>query len=233
MLIVTAGKGGAGKTTTAVTFAVMAYDSGKRVGFLDADNQNSASEWLQEAEPAITLRTVPWDLELKQKIRLIDRELKTLLAHHDVVFADAAGGFSDESLSLILQAQLLLIPFEANLLDLRTTAKAIDFLKKARRINNSRRYRQACLIVNKLDTRRTRTIAELDRLVPNLSEPVAETRIRFLNPLPEAVKQSTVVSRGKQRRWQGAATDFRRLYHEIAERFAPDLLSSERHGRAA
>lgn len=49
------GKGGAGKTTLSILLGCALADAGRRVAFIDRDPQKTATRWIQETKPALTL----------------------------------------------------------------------------------------------------------------------------------------------------------------------------------
>ena len=57
VILFTNTKGGVGKSTLASHLVLFLHDRGSRVAaLLDADQQLSSSEWVSDAEPAITVR---------------------------------------------------------------------------------------------------------------------------------------------------------------------------------
>jgi chromosome partitioning protein len=204
MIAVTNQKGGVGKSTTAVGFAVLLFDQGFRVALLDADNQRSSSQWIAEAEPQITVRTVSSAKECRS-------EAQRLAISHDFVVADGPGGLGDMTCTLLESADLALIPVTPSALDIRSVQPAISELEEAQKKNGG--PPEGWLILNKI--RRRDTISrELETVAPNLGVRVAKTAIRDLAMFREAAQQGTVVTR-MGRKGADAAKDFGELFQEI------------------
>jgi chromosome partitioning protein len=96
-------KGGVGKSTLAVHYAVWLFDRGFKTALLDADEQRSSSKWLAQVEPKITISLantpetcVPMAQELKSS--------------HDFVVGDAPGGMGEISRTMLILADLALFP---------------------------------------------------------------------------------------------------------------------------
>ncbi len=147
MLIVFANtKGGVGKSTLAVHLAVWLHDRGYKTALMDADKQRSSSIWTAEAEPRITVATAdtPDDCLLKAQ---------GLISSHDCVIGDGPGGLDDLSRTMLLLADLAVLPISPSVLDLRSVQQATGILRYAQGINKGRP--EGRLVLNKMRTRDT------------------------------------------------------------------------------
>ena len=144
-MIVTANqKGGVGKSTLAVHLAVWLFDRGTTVALLDADKQRSSSQWMVEAEPNVTIRTV----DSPENCVSVAQDLAQ---SHDFVVGDGPGGLDDLSRTLLILADLAVIPISPSILDVRSVSQATEVLRYAQGINRGRP--EARLVLNKMRTR--------------------------------------------------------------------------------
>jgi chromosome partitioning protein len=115
-------KGGVGKSTIAVHLAAWLHGQGHRVTLADCDTQQSSSEWIREAVPAV--KTVRLD-----NPDIILNELPLLAADTDFVIADGPGSQTETSRALLLRADLAIVPCKASMLEVRALAKATEVLR--------------------------------------------------------------------------------------------------------
>src|SRR5580704_14044989 len=131
IIVVANSKGGVGKSTIAVHLAAWLHEKGHRVTLADCDTQHSSSEWLQEAVPEIkTVRLAGSDQ--------IMEELPSLAKECDYVVADGPGSNTDTSRTLLLCADLAVVPCKASMLEVRALKQATTALRHSHRIRRGR-----------------------------------------------------------------------------------------------
>src|SRR5207248_5778533 len=91
------------------------------------DAQQSSSEWLAEAAPAV--RTV----RLADPTAILDA-LPQLAQEADFVVADGPGSNTESSRALLLRADLAVVPCKASMLEVRALAQATNVLRQAQDI---------------------------------------------------------------------------------------------------
>lgn len=117
-------KGGSGKTTLAISCAVVAQESGKRVLIIDMDTQASAETWYQDREN-----------ENPQLIKINANELdKALVAaknnKFDIVLIDTPGRDEPSIASAIRVSDLCIIPCRPSPADMKATPPTIETIKR-------------------------------------------------------------------------------------------------------
>jgi chromosome partitioning protein len=203
-IVVANSKGGVGKSTLAVHLAVWLHDRGAKVALLDLDKQCSSSQWISQAEPQITVRTADTP-------EICLSELQALARSHDFVVGDGPGGLDDVSRTLLILADLALLPITPSILDLRSVQQATAVLRYAQEINRGRPIGR--LVLNKMKARGIIS-RELKTSAPGLGVSVTENVIRDLEAYKDAAQQGTVVTR-MGRKGKHAAEEIERLFSEL------------------
>jgi chromosome partitioning protein len=129
IIAITNSKGGVGKTTLAVHLAAWLHEQGHRVTLADCDKQQSSSEWIREAVPAV--KAVRLD-----NPDVIINDLPGLDQETDFVVADGPGSLAETSRSLLLRAHLGIFPCKASMLEVRALAKATEVLRQSQSVRN-------------------------------------------------------------------------------------------------
>jgi chromosome partitioning protein len=118
-------KGGTSKTALALNLAVEALAAGLEVVIVDLDPQVSASDWKDlrgDAAPVVAAPPVPH----------LDRALKAAAeAGADLVIVDTAGRTNDAASAAARVADLVLVPLQPSLADLKTLASTLDIIRLA------------------------------------------------------------------------------------------------------
>lgn len=217
MIVFVNSKGGVGKSTLASHFALWAHDLGISTALLDADKQESSSDWLVEAEPQITIQTAD------NPDQCLERALQ-LQAEHRLVIGDGPAGLDDVSRTLLLLADIAVLPLTPSILDLRSLQQATAILKYAQTLNGGRPAGR--IVLNKMRTR-DHISAELKVAAPTMGVQVASTIIRDLQAYRDAAGQATSVGR-LGRRAQHAAAEIDDLFRELLGDRLSELLKQKR-----
>jgi chromosome partitioning protein len=191
-------KGGVGKSTLAVHFAVWAFDQGIRTALIDTDKQRSSSAWIAEAEPGITIHTADTAEECLQQVTALRQTA-------DLIVGDGPAGLDEISRTLLILSDLAILPLTPSLLDLRSVQQASEVLRFAQGINGGRPAGR--IVLNKMRTRDSIS-RELQSAAPTLGVDVAETVIRDLQAYRDAAGQGDCVTRlGKKTRHAAQEVD--------------------------
>ena len=116
-------KGGTGKTTLAISLATMATNSKKSVAIVDLDPQVSACKWsdLRQKEIPTVIDSQPARLQA-----VVDRAKNEKL---DLLCIDTASRTEQASLEAVRLSDLIIVPMQASVVDLRTIEATFDLIK--------------------------------------------------------------------------------------------------------
>ena len=132
-LVLGSGKGGSGKTTTALNLAAFAANEGLKVILVDMDTQETLTQWHNrrpEEAPPLVLHTIPL-AKAAEAIEYIDREAAD--AGVDLVIADTPPGIVDhpkESRLLVNRADYVLVPTTQGTPDVISVVEWMGFLRR-------------------------------------------------------------------------------------------------------
>jgi chromosome partitioning protein len=204
IIVIANSKGGVGKSTIAVHLTAWLHEKGHRVTLADCDTQHSSSEWLHEAVPEIkTVRLTSSDQ--------IMEELPEIAKGVDFVIADGPGSNTDTSRTLLLCADLAIVPCKASMLEVRALKQATLALQHAHRV---RRGRPPAIIVLSMVGRRYRLTQDMRNAASGLRLPVAKIALTLRQIYADAPGQGVVVWQLGARARE-AARQIRSLFREI------------------
>jgi chromosome partitioning protein len=176
-------KGGVGKTTIAVHLAAFLAAKKRRVIFIDADPQQSASAWIEELGFPIQLETLDDPEE-------IFRRVAKLAADADDIVIDGPAGLSGTTRAIMLRADRVFLPCGPSILDLRAASKAVHLLQEAQKAGKG--LPKGALVPNKLQ-KRGRLSREMLDAVHKLKIPVL-AGLSQRQAFADAAGQAKVVS---------------------------------------
>ncbi len=118
-------KGGVGKTTLSYSFATALAQLEQKVLLVDADPQHGAITWQahREAEPLFPIIGLPTDK--------LHREMAAHAANYDHIVIDAPPQVSSIARSIILAADLILIPVQPSPHDIWSAADIVQLIEEA------------------------------------------------------------------------------------------------------
>jgi chromosome partitioning protein len=183
IIVVANSKGGVGKSTLAVHLAAWLHEQGHEVMLADCDTQHSSSAWLQEAVPEIkTVRLTSSD-QIMDELPQLGREV-------DFVVADGPGSNTDTSRTLLLCADLAIVPCKASMLEVRALNQATSALRHAREV---RRGRPKAVLVLSMVGMNYRLTKDMHAVAAGLRLPVAKTALTLRQVYADAPGQGVVV----------------------------------------
>ena len=119
-------KGGTGKTSTAINLAVEAISYGLEVVVIDLDPQVSACDWKDiRGDKAPLVASVP--------VPHVERTLNAMRENGaDLVIIDTAGRTDTAAAEAARVADLVYVPLQPSLIDLRTLSSTLGIIRTAR-----------------------------------------------------------------------------------------------------
>ncbi len=123
-------KGGCGKSTSAVHLSRHLLDKQQEVALVDADAQASATTWIENLEQTIPR---PKIFRITEPDPLLD-QIPAIDETFDSVIIDGAGGLAEVQRTILLLADLVLIPVQPTVLDIAASSEAIAAVRRARPI---------------------------------------------------------------------------------------------------
>ena len=178
-------KGGVGKTTIAVHLAAWLAGKKRKVIFIDADPQQSASAWIKALPIPIPLETLDDPEE-------IIRRVAKLAADADDIVIDGPAGLSETTRAIMVRADKVFLPCGPSILDFRAASKAVDLLREAQKLTARNGLPMGALIPNKLQ-KRGRLSREMLDAVQRLKIPVL-AGLSQRQAFADAAGQAKVVS---------------------------------------
>ena len=134
-------KGGTGKSTISVNLADAIARRGYETLLIDADPQGSVAYWDSLGE------TAPFDI-MHHPSDTLNREIDRLAKGYKHTVIDGPPGTGDITLSILLAAQLAIVPMAPSVFDLSSSNEMIDLVREARKHN--RRLKPRLLIARKV-----------------------------------------------------------------------------------
>jgi chromosome partitioning protein len=195
-------KGGVGKSTIAVHFAVAEAEKGKKVALIDSDVQESSTRWLRDLNDGVALYRLQTPDDVLE-------EAPKLVKQYDLVIADGPAGLSEVTRAILLVADLALLPCGPSTMDLRPARDSMRVVKQAQSIRQG--IPRTYFVPNKLQTN-TRLSRELLATAEALGLPVLPG-LHLRQAYADAAGQGTVVWRMSNAR--AAAEEIHRLFVSI------------------
>ncbi|MDH2326034.1 ParA family partition ATPase [Cereibacter sp. SYSU M97828] len=175
-------KGGAGKTTLAVTLAVAFARDGARVAVLDTDPQGSLGRWFMQrrdrlGDPGLDFATASaWG---------VSYECEKLRRASDIVIVDTPPKVDADLRPALREADLVLIPVAGSHLDLWATDGVLDLA--------ARESRRTMIVLNRMKAG-TRLAEEVAGAAAKTGSGVAQTRFGHRTAFAESLGQGIAVS---------------------------------------
>jgi chromosome partitioning protein len=201
IIAVVNGKGGVGKTTTAINLAAT-FQKNHTVLLVDADIQGSASWWFGRSQNGMG-----FDLSQDTNPKLLGHLRK--IKGYDLVIVDTPPALHSEALTAVVDvADYLVLPTPPAPMDLAvlvdTVNTAVTPAKKPYRV-----------LLTKVDTRSLGEALEAQNTLLQLGIPACNAFIRIYKAHERAALEGVAITQWRGKNGREAESDYRRVAEEI------------------
>jgi chromosome partitioning protein len=200
-------KGGCGKSTTAVHLAYWLVVKQKQKALLiDADAQQSSSQWLAGMEVSIPYEVVQTPDDLLEQI-------PEFVQQYDNLIVDGPASLAEATRAILFRADLALVPVQPTGVDLRSAAEAVRLIKQAQSVRGGP---PAALVFLSRAVKGTKLKAEARALLGKIPEvTVLDRTIHQRQVCADTSGQSATVWDLPSRPARESAREFEGLFEKI------------------
>lgn len=190
-------KGGAGKTTTAITLGAMLAEKNK-VLLVDTDPQGSATWWEEGG-------AMPFNLSTERKATLLNR-LRSI-DDYDYVIVDTPPNVESAALEAVVnESDFVVVPTASKMLDLQSVLSTVRRLDGAHKV-----------LLTRVDPRSIREGRSAVEALKKQRVPVFKTIVREYKAHSNAALQRVPITTWRGRYQAAAESDYRKVLDELLE----------------
>jgi chromosome partitioning protein len=201
ILAVVNGKGGVGKTTTAVNLAAI-WGQNQRVLLVDADPQASSTWWVERNQGGMV-----FDLAKETNTQKLG-ELRQIV-EYDLIVVDTPPALRSELLNAVIsESDYLVLPTPPAPMDLMALIDTVRTAVKPLGIA----YR---VLLTKVDSRSLKETLEAQNTLLELGIPACHAFVRNYKAHEKAVLDGVAITNWRGKNAQEASADYRRVAEEL------------------
>jgi chromosome partitioning protein len=200
-------KGGVSKSTTSIHFTYWLLKQGKRVLLVDADAQQSSSQWVKGIEAVdVVCEVLSTPDELLEKIPILAEQC-------DYLVVDGPASLSEATRAILFRTDLAIIPVQPSGVDLRSSADTMRLVTQAQSVRGGQP--QAALFLSRA-VKGTRLKEEAIALLEkNPGAVLLETTIHQKQAIADSSGQSATVWDMAGKPAADSAEEYDLLFKEI------------------
>jgi chromosome partitioning protein len=200
-------KGGVSKSTTSIHFTYWLLKQGKRVLLVDADAQQSSSQWVKGIESVeVVCEVLSTPDELLEKIPILAEQC-------DYLVVDGPASLSEATRAILFRTDLAIIPVQPSGVDLRSSADTMRLVAQAQSVRGGQP--QAALFLSRA-VKGTRLKEEAIALLEkNPGAMLLETTIHQKQAIADSSGQSATVWDMAGKPAADSAEEYDLLFKEI------------------
>jgi chromosome partitioning protein len=200
-------KGGVSKSTTSIHFTYWLLKQGKRVLLVDADAQQSSSQWVKGIEAVeVVCEVLSTPDELLEKIPILAEQC-------DYLVVDGPASLSEATRAILFRTDLAIIPVQPSGVDLRSSADTMRLVAQAQSVRGGQP--QAALFLSRA-VKGTRLKEEaIVLLEKNPGAVLLETTIHQKQAIADSSGQSATVWDMAGKPAADSAEEYDLLFKEI------------------
>ncbi|BAW96548.1 CobQ/CobB/MinD/ParA nucleotide binding domain protein [[Synechococcus] sp. NIES-970] len=201
ILAVVNGKGGVGKTTTAVNLAAI-FAEKQRVLLVDSDPQGSASWWIDR-------NPTEWQLKVSKDARPDSLQNLRQIQGYDLIVVDTPPALRSQALITVLQmADYVILPTPPAPMDLSALIETVQTAIKPVSVTHR-------VLLTKVDSRSLRESIDAQNTLIELGIPVCHAFVRSYKAHEQAVLEGLPMTQMRGKKAKDAETDYRRVADEL------------------
>lgn len=199
VLVILNGKGGVGKTTTAVNLAAI-FAEDRRVLLIDSDSQRSATWWLERVHQA-------FDFSHEVDPKMLG-QLKSL-DDYDLIVVDTPPALHSKALAAVLPvADYLLLPTPPAPMDVTALINTVKTFAQPSGVFHR-------VLLTKVDSRSLKEAQEAQTMLEKLDIAAFQTYIRTYKAHERAAMEGCAISQWKGANAQEAQADYYKVAAEV------------------